>query len=98
MPPLLLSPPYAAILNPATHFISSESMRTRKPCTCPLTLNQEQSSSKEPKRGKLVAKYEKACAEEESGGALFAVDLKPSKPDDLMRPYSRRMHDYMPWR
>lgn len=55
------------------------------------------SSSKEGKKNPVV-KYEEACEEESSGDDLFAVNLSPRKPDDMLSPYSVRTHGYIPWR
>lgn len=54
-------------------------------------------SSREGKT-RLVVKYEETYEEEESGDDLFAVDLTPRKPDDMLSPYSMRTHEYVPWR
>lgn len=54
------------------------------------------SSSMEGKTRQVV-KYEETY-EEESGDDLFAVNLGPRKPDDMLSPYSVRTHEYVPWR
>lgn len=58
------------------------------------------SSSKEGKNGPVV-KCEKTYEEtyeEESGDDLFAVNLSPRKPEDMLSPYSMRTREYVPWR
>ena len=58
------------------------------------------SSSREGKE-KPVVKYEEAYEaygeEEESGDDLFAVNLSPRAPDDMISPYSMRTPEYVPW-
>lgn len=54
-------------------------------------------SSREGKT-KPVMEYEETYEEEESDDDLFAINLTPRKPDDMLSPYSMRTHGYVPWR
>lgn len=56
-----------------------------------------ESSSMGGKKRKLVVKYEEALEEEESGDDLLVVNLSPRKPNDLIRPYYIRTHEYVTW-
>ena len=58
----------------------------------------EASPRREGKKRKPVVKYEEGYEEEERGDDLFAVNLSPRKPDDLMSPYSMRMYENVLWR
>lgn len=56
------------------------------------------SSSREGKKRKPVVKCEEAYEEDGSGDDLFAINLSPKEPDEMMSPYSMRTPDYVPWR